>query len=395
VHQLRLAIRNISAHNFRSIIIFLVVMGVVGLLVSATLVIKGINYSLDSGLKRLGADLIVVPLEGASQIETALLMGKPTKFTMNENHLQTIRNLPGVEIASPQIYLSTLYGASCCSASEAFLVVYDPVTDFTITPWLEKHLGRVLNEGEIIGGCYISEPLEGIFIYGYQVTLAGNLEATGTGMDQTIFMTIETALAIAKSSVTTAEQPLVIPEDRIGAILVKVSSGADSHRVALNIYKSSDEIAALESPNLFGIYRQQITGLLWGLVAFTVILWVLAAILIGMIFSMVANERRREIAVMQAVGATRNFIMRSILFESGVLALTGALAGITVSTWLLYLFRNFITGSLKMPFLFPDFGSSLLLFGTGLVLALITITIAVLVPAFRVSRQELAIAMRE
>jgi ABC-type antimicrobial peptide transport system permease subunit len=114
-----------------------------------------------------------------------------------------------------------------------------------------------------------------------------------------------------------------------------------------------------------------------------------------MIFSMVANERRREIAVMQAVGATRNFIMRSMLIESGVIAITGALAGITVSTWLLYLFRDFITGSLKMPFLFPDLGSSLFLFVMGLALALVTITLAVLIPAFRVSRQELAVAMRE
>jgi putative ABC transport system permease protein len=280
MHQLRLAIRNITAHSFRSAIIFLVVMGVVGLLVSATFIIKGINYSLDSGLKRLGADLIVVPLEGASQFETALLMGKPTRFNMAADHLESVKNIPGVQTASAQIYLSTLYGASCCSASEAFLVVYDPATDFTITPWLDSHLGRILEEGEIIGGCYISEPLEGIFIYGYQVDLAGNLEATGTGMDQTIFMTIETARAIARSSVTTAEQPLVIPEDRIGAILVKVSPEADPHRVALSIYKSSDEIAALESPNLFGMYRQQITGLLWGLVAFTVVLWVLAAFLI-------------------------------------------------------------------------------------------------------------------
>ncbi len=397
MHQVRLALRNINAHGFRSVIIFLVVMGVVGLLVSATLVIRGINNSLDAGLKRLGADLLVIPMDAQSQIDTALLMGKPTKYTMPVGNLDKLKGIPGVGAVSPQIYLSTLYGAECCSFSETFLVVYDPATDFTVTPWLRSQLGRSLNEGEIIGGSGIFVPTGSpdISIYGYDVNLAANLEATGTGMDQTIFMTEATARAIARSSASTAEQPLVIPEDQLNAVLVKVSPGADPHRVALAIYKTLPDVAALESPALFGTYRQQITGLLWGFVAFTIVLWVLASVLIGMMFSVIADERRRELAVLRAVGATRGFLVRSLLTESGILAAMGSLAGIAVSTWLLYLFKDFITGSLKMPFLFPDIGTTAGFFLIGLALALITICVAVLVPAVRVSRQELALAMRE
>ena len=72
-------------------------------------------------------------------------------------------------------------------------------------------------------------------------------------------------------------------------------------------------------------------GLLWGFFAITVIVWALAMVLIGLIFSMAANERRREMAVLRAVGATRNFIFRSVLTEAALLALAGAVIGIAVA----------------------------------------------------------------
>ena len=397
MHLVRLAARNIKSNGFRSLIIFLLVMGVVSVLISTTLIIQGINYSLDAGLKRLGADLLVVPMGAQSQIDTALLMGKPTKYTMPAQDLQKVEAISGVQAASSQIYLSSLYGAECCSFSETFLVVYDTATDLTISPWLTGKLKRVPAKNEVIGGSAVFGPngSTSISLYGYQVTLAGNLEATGTGLDQTIFMTTETALEIAKSSVTTAAEPLVFSQNQVSAILVKVKPGADAHRVALETYKNIPDIAVIESPNLFGTYRHQITGLLWGFVSFIIIIWILAVLLVGMIFSLIAHQRRRELAVLRAMGATRNFILSTMLVEAGVLAFSGAVAGIAVSSGLLFMFKDFIVSSLKITFLFPDINSALLLFGIGLVVALITITLAVVIPAFRASRDEPAIAMRE
>ncbi len=192
---LRLALKNIRGSGFRSTAIFLCVMGIAGFLLATTLVIKGSQNSLDSGIKRLGADIIVVPQGAEDEVESALLMGKPTTVWMPQENLKTIAAVSGVERVSPQIYLASLYGAACCAVSEMFMVVYDPATDFTLTPWLEKKLGRGLATGEVIGGTYIFVPPEekGIKLYGYFTTLEGNLEATGTGIDQTLFMTIDTA----------------------------------------------------------------------------------------------------------------------------------------------------------------------------------------------------------
>jgi putative ABC transport system permease protein len=394
---LKLALKNIGGSGFRSLAIFLCVMGVAGFLLTTMLIIKGSQNSLDSGIKRLGADIVVVPTGAQDKVETALLMGKPTSVWMPAENLSTIAGIPGVEAVSPQVYLASLNNAPCCAVSEMFMVVIDPKTDFTITPWLEKNLGRDLGTGETIGGSYIFTPQgsNGIKLYGYTTELKGNLEPTGTGIDQTMFMTMDTAQAMAKSSSTTAVEPLQIPADSISAIMVKVQPGADPHAVALQIVRNTTGMYPIESPNLFGTFRGQMDGLLWGFFILTIIIWILAALMIGVNLSMAANERKREMAVLRAVGATPGFVFRLILLEAGLLAAAGTVVGITGAAFLMYMFKNAIEASLKMPFLFPSISSLLGLFGIGLAVALFTVTLAALWPAIRISRQELAISMRE
>ncbi len=392
-----LALKNIRGSGFRSLAIFLAVMGVAGLLLATTLVIAGVRYSLDSGLQRLGADILVVPVGAETKIETALLMGKPTTIFMPRDNLQKIAGIAGVDAVSPQVFLSSMYDSPCCSVSEMFIVVYDPATDFTLTPWLEKNLGRGLAKGEVIGGTYIFVP-EGeklIRLYGYDLDLVGNLTPTGMGIDQTLFMTLETAQAMADASRSTAMEALYVNPDRISTIMVKTTPGVDTHRVALRIIKDTIGMVPIESPNLFGTFRNQMTGLLWGFLAITVVVWGLAMYLVGIILSMAANERRREMAVLRAVGATRNFIFRTLLTEAALLALSGAVAGIAVAASALYIFKDMIAGSLKMPFLYPSIPSFIGLFSAGVILAIITVTLSALLPAVRLSRQELAVAMRE
>jgi putative ABC transport system permease protein len=306
--------------------------------------------------------------------------------------INTVAAVPGVAAVSPQIFLESMFDSPCCSVSEMFIVAYDPATDFTLRPWLQQNMGRSLNVGEVIGGTYIfaSDPGNHIKLYGYETDLKGIMKPTGTGIDQTLFMSVATAQALSASS----GGMLKIDPGSISTVLVQVSPGVDPHRVALDIQKDTD-VVALESPQLFGAFRNQMNGLLWGFLAITVIIWAVTMLLIGINFSMAANERRREMAVLRCLGATRGFIFRCLLTEAVMLALAGSAAGISVAAAGLYLFRNLIAGSLKMPFLFPSFASFAGMFSAGVGLAVVTVTLAVLLPAVRLSRQELAIAMRE
>jgi len=393
----RLALKNIAGSAFRSWVVALCALLVAGLALGTTLIMRGAQKSLRLAIDRLGADIVVVPEGTATQVETALLMGIPTEVWMPRAVMDQVAAVPGVEAVSPQFYLSTLTGASCCSVEHMFVIVYEPETDFAIGPWLQKELGDGLHLGEVVGGTYVFVPEgeQNIQIYGYLVTLKANMEPTGTGLDQSMFMTLETAKDIARISRTMAERPLEIPEESISAVLVRVVPGSDLEEVALAIMHDVPGVMPLQSPDLFQAYRAQMTSLLTGVLAVMGITLALSIALIALVFTMAANERRRELGVLRAMGATRAFVFKSLLTEAGLLALGGGLAGIALTIVSTYLFRNLIVYRFNLPFLMPSPFALLAQVAGGLAVALSSVTVAAMLPAYRISRQDPANAMRE
>jgi putative ABC transport system permease protein len=393
----QLALKNISGNAFRNGVVSLCALLLAAFTLFTTLVMRGAETSLRLTIDRLGADIIVVPEGSEAKIESALLMGIPARFWMHEGNLNKLAAIDGVEVASPQLYLATLTGAECCSVSDMFMIAYDPGSDFTVQPWLKGELVNGLRLGEAVGGSYISatEGEQNIKLYGYLVTLKENLEPTGTGLDQTMFLTFDTAYDIASKSQTQAESVLVIPPNSISAALIKVKPGSDPHDVAIRIMQNVPNVTPIESSNLFQSYRKQMTGLLRSILVILSVTWGLSVVLIGLVFSMAANERRKELGVLRALGATRRFVFQSLLAEATILALFGGATGLAVAGLAIFLFRNLIMVSLDIPFLLPSPGSLLLQIAAGLLLALFSVNLAALFPAYKISRQDPAIAMRE
>jgi len=118
-------------------------------------------------------------------------------------------------------------------------------------------------------------------------------------------------------------------------------------------------------------------------------------LLIGLVFSMAAHERRRQLGVLRALGATRRFVLQTLLTEAGLLALGGGLVGVIVAALAIYFLRRPIVNDIGIPFLFPALPSLLAQVVAGLVLALFSVTLAALLPAYRISHEEPADAMRE
>jgi putative ABC transport system permease protein len=393
----QLAIKNISGSAFRSWMVALCALLIASFALGTTLILRGAETSLRLAIERLGADIVVVPQGSETRVESALLMGTTTRVWMPAETLEQVATVPGVAAVSPQLYLSTLVDAACCSVSDMFMIAYDPNTDFTIEPWLEEKLGHGLHLGQAVGGTYIFVPEgeQNIQLYGYHITLMGNMEPTGTALDASMFLTFETAHDIARISLTMAEQPLEIPPDSISAVMVRLEPGSDPDATALEIMHVVPDVTPIASLDLFRAYRNQMSGLRTAVVAMMGITLFLSVGLIGLVFSMAANERRRELGVLRAMGATRGFVFQSLLTEAGLLALAGGLAGIGLAVMAIYLFRQLIITSLNLPFLLPEIPTLLVQVLAGLAVALISVTVAALFPAYRISRLDPSIAMRE
>jgi putative ABC transport system permease protein len=106
----------------------------------------------------------------------------------------------------------------------------------------------------------------------------------------------------------------------------------------------------LEITNLFRLFVDPIRYLLLGLTVLVVIVAGIG-ILVSIYTSM--NERRRDIAIMRALGAGRGTVMAIVLLESILLSLVGGAAG-----WML---GHFLVGGLG-PWISAETGAQVSLF---------------------------------
>lgn len=393
----RLAFRDLARNAFQSWIVFLCAMLVTGLALGTALVVNGAQDSLGLAVRRLGADIVVVPRGARTNVESALLMGTPAKVWMPQEKLDKIRHAKGVAQASPQLYLASLSNASCCSAPNMFMVAYDPKTDFTLQPWLEKNLGGGLKLGESVGGAFVFVPEgeQNIKLYNYLLTLKANLAPTGTNLDKSLFLTFDTAGDMARLSRVRAKKPLVIPPGKMSAVLVKVDEGAKANKVAATIIKEVPGVSPIVSPQMFGAFRSQMTALIRSMVMVLTLTLTLSLALIALVFSMMSHQRRREIGVLRALGATRGAVVKSLIAQAAILSICGGLVGIALSSVGIYLFRDYIVKSVGFPFLFPSLPTLVLLVAGGMAVALAAVITAAFVPAVHTSLLDPAVAMRE
>ena len=103
---------------------------------------------------------------------------------------------------------------------------------------------------------------------------------------------------------------------------------------------------------------------------------------------MVAHERRKDIAILQALGATKTYVMRLMLAESFSIALIGGIIGIGTAVVIFVFFQDFIAISLKIPFIIPSPLALLVDGGTALLLCVGIGGIASLYPAILINRSE-------
>lgn len=382
-----LVARNLANRPYRNIAAVFTFAVIAALLFSSQFVIHGAVQSLDAGISRMGADILVVPEEYAAAGQTVLLKGEPNSFFFEDTGFEKISRIPGVAKASPQIYIATLF-ASCCAAPVQMIAI-DPENDFTISTWLKENPGVKLGKDDIIiGNSVIQNVGKDLMFYGHNFHVVGQLEKTGTGVDNAVFTRFEDAYVMAEESEEKAVKKLTIPGGMVSAVLVKVDPGTSPESVAAEIQSQVPGIKVILPNGLLNTVSGQM-GAVTRLLQSAVLVTTLVSIpLLGAVSAMVAQERRREIALLRALGATKSFVMRLILAESFSLSVIGGLTGIGGAALFLAAFQDYISYTLNIPFIIPTPAAILIDSGIALLIPVIIGGLSSLYPVILVFRTD-------
>lgn len=393
----RFALKNIIGNSFRSLAILVVAALVAGLALVATTIVQGARGSLQSNLSRLGADILVVPWGSMTeQIKGIRLMSAPSAPVdgwMPASKLQEIASLQGVAQVSPQVYLASLEDSPYSPYPKSHLVAFDPKTDFTLGPWLEEIQMEDINDFDAIAGANISLPTsdQSYAVYGSSLNIIGRLAPTETSIDDTLFVSMETAEHLIQG----AKGQIDIIPGTLTAIMVRLTLDSDPSLMATQILEEVQGVTPLETPNLYQAERRQMIGILRILLGSLGGIWILAVVFIGLVFSFAVNERRSEIGALRAIGFPSQLIFKILLLEGSTLAVIGGFTGVFLTIIGFYLFGNHITQVTNLPLAFPTTANLVSLSLSGQTLAVISVTLAVFFPAWRISHEEVALMMKE
>jgi putative ABC transport system permease protein len=397
VSLLRFAWRNILGDGFRSLAVFSCAAIVASMALIATVVVRGAQAGLQQNLQRMGADILVLPWGTIiEKIDGARLMSAAIDGWMPRAYIEKIAALEGVAKVSPQLYLTSLPESPYSTKPEIFVVAFDPATDFTLSPWTDRP-GSVQGLGArqaIVGSSiHLEDASAGLHLLGYDLEVAGHLVSTGTDIDQTVFVSFETAELLALA-IPQQPRPREFSFDRISALMVEIQLGYRAEEVAVRILEGIPGVVPLETPDLFQAERGHMIGVLRTLLSILVGVWGLAVVFIGLVFAIVVNDRERDIGVLRALGSPGRFIQKALLLEGILIAAAGGLAGVLFTSLVLYTLGDRLAGAISLPLVLPTPAglTSLSIFGQLLTVG--SVALAAYLPAWLISRKEIAAVMR-
>lgn len=223
--------------------------------------------------------------------------------------------------------------------------------------------------------------------------VAGILEPTGTPLDRAVYMSLEGMEALhvdwQEGAAPTADK--IIPREKLTKDKLKVHSitaffvGAKSRIETLKLQR---EINTYKEEPLLAIIPGVTLSELWQGLSFVegvlrIISWMV--VLVGFMAMLIAlttalNERRREMAILRAVGAKSRQIVGLLVFESALLTALGIALGVFLSWGLVAGLKPWIESEFGLYLVGPWFTSRELIY---LVITLIGGTVIGLIPALR------------
>jgi len=290
-----------------------------------------IGRSLDRSLARLGADAAILPAALTANLTPVLLTVEPSAATVPAATITRLAALPVVASLAVQ---RTLKVADAGGHLPVDVVVFDPAADLTVQPWLVERLGRPFTAGDVLVGGRRPEGVgERLSFQGVDLVVHGRLGLTGAGpFERSLFIGPDTARRLAEGRVVTADGE-AFPSDPLeqpsGALLrLAGGRGAEELRFAVAAMPGVKVVAC--GGNQIEV-RQAVSTLADTSLVMLLLAIVAPTVLVGVAYTGMLAERRRELGTLLSLGVPRRSIVATVAAEAALAAMTGAIVGVVLA----------------------------------------------------------------
>ncbi|MBQ8151617.1 MAG: FtsX-like permease family protein [Firmicutes bacterium] len=393
-----LAIKNMTRKPGRTVALIVLTAFLAFSILGGSIVITSLQKGLDSYESRLGADIVVVPYEAQTKgsLESILLQGIPGYFYMDAKNLEKVAQIDGVEAVSPQFFLASAT-ASCCSTSVQ-LIGFDPDTDFSILPWIRKNYSGEIGDMDVVVGNHVEIPQDHkVMFYNNDCNVVAQLDETGTGLDNAIYANMETIRTLTESAKDLGFNYFkkINQDASVSTLMIKVKEGYDIQKVTDDINIHVRRVEATPATSMITSIAGGLSSVSRVIGILVVLIWILAFIILMVVFAMIANERTKEFAVLRVCGASQKMVSKFLRIESGLVSLAGALCGAALASIIVFPFTGLIKAKMNLPYLLPSVGTIVAVIAGSIILSVCAGWLASFIAARKLSKSETGLILRD
>jgi putative ABC transport system permease protein len=388
-----LALQNLGRRKARTLLMVAAVAVCSGATFTGAVLMRSIDTSMAVGFTRLGADMLIVPAGTLTNITAALLTAEPTDFTLDDSLLARLERLKGVQRAAPQLIFRTDASGYGRTGELIDLIAFDPGRDITVQPWLEQHLDRPLRQGDVIIGGRRDEPIGSeLLLFGRPLMVYGKLGKTAVGThERGLFISFATLDELREIMRQICGQKAPLEPNKLSGVLLELAPGVTTQQVRFAALANLSGIKVVAGESMLSSIRQGLAALLNGVLGLMVIMFISTALMVGVLFSAIITERRRELGLLKAIGARRGQIIGLLLTEAVFATALGGLIGCALGVLLMRVYEHslvYYLDRMGIPFVWLNTTATTLIALACILLAALIGAAGALSPAWRASRQE-------
>ncbi|MEM7815511.1 MAG: ABC transporter permease [Candidatus Aenigmatarchaeota archaeon] len=310
-----LALKNIMRNRTRTTLTVLGILIGIGAIVALGSIAEGIDATVRNGLELAAGKIIVTERDSG-------FFGMGGELT--DEDIDVIKNIAGIKDVVPILVYFEMSGFQ--GPDFRVIGINPEKTEYFVTENIKMYEGRRIEEGE-----------SGVAMVGK--TVADNYNIQVGDYWDVREESFEIVGIIEKTDISNIDTGIIVPLDDLKNILnretyqviyVVPDDVKDTENIASQIEDSSDRFDAMTSTDI----ARQASQIVDQIRFFTFGIGAVAAFVGGLgvmnTMIMAVMERRKEIGVMKAIGATNSMVLRQILTESALISLIGGIGGVVL-----------------------------------------------------------------